>query len=297
MSVVPQDPPAARRAGLATKLRRYWRHGSFVLGLVLLLAIIAVAALAPVLTLHDPYDQDLANRLVPPFWMDGSDPAHVLGTDQLGRDLLSRLLYGARVSLAIGFVAMLMSAIIGVTLGVLAGYFGGWVDTAISFLITARLALPVILVALAVVALVGSSLAIVIGVLGCLIWDRFALVTRANVQQLRSAEFVTAAYLQGLSPLQVVFREILPNIMNNLIVIGTLEMAGAIIFEAALSFLGLGVPAPLPSWGRMVAEGKSEILFNSWLITIPGTMLFALVLAINLVGDGLRDVTSPESRN
>lgn len=297
MSVVPQDPPAARRAAIAKKLRRYGRHGSFGLGVILLLAILAAAVLAPVLTSHDPYEQDLANRLVPPFWLEGSEPAHLLGTDQLGRDLLSRLLYGSRVSLSIGFAAMLMSAVIGVTLGVLAGYFGGWVDTAISFVITARLALPVILVALAVVALAGSSLAIVIGVLGALIWDRFALVTRASVQQLRSAEFVTAAFLQGLSPLQILFREILPNILNNLIVIATLEVAGAIIFEAALSFLGLGVPPPLPSWGRMVAEGKSEILFNSWLITIPGTMLFVLVLAINLVGDGLRDITSPESRN
>jgi peptide/nickel transport system permease protein len=297
MSALSHDPPAARGAALAKTLRRYWRHGSFVLGLVLLLSIVAAATAAPVLAPHDPYDQDLANRLVPPFWIEGGEPAHLLGTDQLGRDLLSRLLYGARVSLSIGFAAMLMSAVIGVTLGVLAGYFGGWVDSAISFLITARLALPVILVALAVVALAGSSLTIVIAVLGALIWDRFALVTRASVQQLRSAEFVTAAVLQGLSPLQIVCREILPNILNSLIVIATLEVAGAIIFEAALSFLGLGVPPPLPSWGRMVAEGKSEILFNSWLITIPGTMLFVLVLAINLVGDGLRDITSPESRN
>jgi peptide/nickel transport system permease protein len=255
MSALSHDPPAARGAALAKTLRRYWRHGSFVLGLVLLLSIVAAATAAPVLAPHDPYDQDLANRLVPPFWIEGGEPAHLLGTDQLGRDLLSRLLYGARVSLSIGFAAMLMSAVIGVTLGVLAGYFGGWVDSAISFLITARLALPVILVALAVVALAGSSLTIVIAVLGALIWDRFALVTRASVQQLRSAEFVTAAVLQGLSPLKIVCREILPNILNSLIVIATLEVAGAIIFEAALSFLGLGVPPPLPSWGRMVAEG------------------------------------------
>src|SRR5258708_6536633 len=166
-----------------------------------------------------------------------------------------------------------------------------------SFVLGLALLSAIVLAALSVVALAGSSLFIVILVLGALIWDRFALVTRANVQQLRSAEFVTAARLQGLSPLQVVVLEILPNIVNNLIVIATLEVAGAIIFEAALSFLGLGVPAPLPSWGRMVAEGKSEILFDPWLITIPGTMLFVLVLAINLVGDGLRDITVPESRN
>jgi peptide/nickel transport system permease protein len=276
---------------------RLWRHRSFAAGFALLLAIVVVAVLAPWLAQHDPYEQNLTKRLVTPFWMEGSDPAYLLGTDQLGRDLLSRLLYGARVSLSIGAAAMLMSAAIGVTLGVIAGYFGGRVDTVISFLITARLALPVILVALAVVALAGSSLLIVILVLGSLIWDRFALVTRANVQQLRSLEFVTAARLQGLSPVQVVIQEILPNIVNNLIVIATLEMAAAIILEAALSFLGLGVPAPLPSWGRMVAEGKAEILFDPWLITIPGAMLFVLVLSINLVGDGLRDITAPESRN
>jgi len=296
-SASPQSIAAPGGRFFSRKLRRSLRHASFLLGLVLLAAIVAAAILAPLLASHDPYEQDLANRLVPPFWMDGSEPAHLLGTDQLGRDLLARLLFGARVSLAIGFAAMLMSAVIGISLGLLAGFFGGWVDTAISFLITARLALPVILVALAVVALAGSSLIVVIVVLGSLIWDRFALVTRASVQQLRGAEFVTAASLQGLSSLQIVVREILPNIFNSLIVIATLETAGAIIFEAALSFLGLGVPPPLPSWGRMVAEGKAEILFNSWLITIPGAMLFLLVLAINLVGDGLRDIVSPESRN
>lgn len=283
-------------AGLRASLAQAWKHRDLVVGLALLSAIVAVAVLAPQLAPHDPYEQNLTKRLLTPFWMEGSDPSHLLGTDLLGRDLLSRLLYGARISLLIGFSAMLMSAVIGVILGVLAGYFGGRVDMMISFLITARLALPVILVALAVVALAGSSLFIVILVLGSLIWDRFALVTRASVQQLRSLEFVTAATLQGLSPWQIVVHEILPNIVNNLIVIATLETAAAIIFEAALSFLGLGVPAPIPSWGRMVAEGKSEILFDPWLITIPGTMLFILVLSINLVGDGLRDVVEPESR-
>jgi peptide/nickel transport system permease protein len=282
---------------LARKLRRTARHVGFVLGLVLLVAIVGIALAAPLIAQHDPYEQDLANRLVPPFWLDGADPTHWLGTDQLGRDLLSRLVFGARVSLGIGFAAMLMSALIGVTLGTFAGYFGGAVDTAISFLITARLALPVILVALAVVALAGASLAIVIVVLGALIWDRFALVSRASVQQLGNAEFVTAAALQGLSPVQIVFQEILPNIANNLIVIATLETGAAITFEAALSFLGLGVPPPLPSWGRMVAEGQAEILFNPWLITLPGAALFLLVLAINLVGDGLRNLTSPDGRN
>lgn len=297
MTVESTPVPDAPRGGIAKDLRRGLRHGGLLFGLGLLAVALVMALFAPLLSGFDPYETNMLKRLAQPFWMEGSDPAHLLGTDHLGRDLWARLVYGARISLLIGFAVMLMSGVIGVTLGVLAGYFGGWVDTVISFLITARLALPAVLVALAVVALAGSSLVIVISVLGALLWDRFALVARANVQQLRSAEFVTAAVLQGLSPLQVVVREILPNIANNLIVIGTLEMANAIILEAALSFLGLGVPPPLPSWGRMVTEGKAEILFEPWLITIPGAALFLLVLAINLIGDGLRDVTAPQARN
>ena len=162
MTDLPREIATTPRSRMRAGLARTWRHSSFVLGLALLLAIVLAAVLAPLLAPHDPYEQNLLRRLVTPFWMEGSDPAYPLGTDQLGRDLLSRLLYGARVSLSIGFAAMLMSAVIGVTLGVLAGYFGGRVDMVISFLITARLALPVILVALAVVALAGSSLFIVI---------------------------------------------------------------------------------------------------------------------------------------
>ena len=238
------------------------RHASFLLGLVLLAAIVAAAVLAPLLASHDPYEQDLANRLIPPFWMDGSEPAHLLGTDQLGRDLLARLLFGARVSLAIGFAAMLMSAVIGISLGLLAGFFGGWVDTAISFLITARLALPVILVALAVVALAGSSLIVVIVVLGSLIWDRFALVTRASVQQLRGAEFVTAASLQGLSSLQIVVREILPNIFNSLIVIATLRRPARSSLKRRCPFSGWAFPAAAlvgPHGGRR--QGRDPVQF------------------------------------
>lgn len=262
-----------------------------------MLVIVVIALLAPLLAPYDPYEQDLLARLVPPVWMEGGGWEHPLGTDHLGRDYLSRLLYGARISLLIGIGAALISALIGTTLGVVAGYFGGIVDVVISFLITARLAMPVILVALAVVALIGSSLWVVVGVLGLLLWDRYALVMRATTQQIRSSDFVLAAEVQGCSVLQIVLYEILPNIANNLVVVGTLEVAQAIVLEAALSFLGLGVPAPLPSWGLMVAEGKSFILFDPWLITIPGLLLFVLVLAINVVGDGIRDVTAPEGRN
>lgn len=283
--------PAPRR------LPRWLRHSGLVAGGAILAAVLLMALLAPVLAPHDPYEQNLLARIQPPVWYAGGSWDHPLGTDHLGRDYLSRLLYGARISIFIGLAVAFVSGLIGTTLGVAAGYFGGRVDLVISFLITARLALPVILVALAIVALFGSSLTVVVCVLGLLLWDRFALVMRATTQQLRDADFVLAARVQGASNLQILLQEILPNIATNLTVVATLEIAQAIVLEAALSFLGLGVPPPLPSWGLMLAEGKSFILFDPWLITLPGLLLFALVLAINLVGDGLRDVTAPDSRN
>ena len=249
----------------------------YLSGLVILLIALA-AIFAPLLAPYDPYAQDLLRRTFPPFWMEGTDHAHWLGTDHLGRDYLSRLIYGARISLTIGFVTALVSGFIGTALGVTAGYFGGRVDAAISFVITARLAIPVILVALAVVAMVGSSFEIVIAVLGLLLWDRYALVMRAATQQLRGRDFVLAAQIQGASHWQIVRHEILPNIVPPLLVVMTVEIAQAIMLEAALSFLGLGVPAPLPSWGLMLQEGKANVLFDPWLITIPGAALFTLAL-------------------
>lgn len=281
--------------GAGTK--RYLSHGSFTLGGFLVLFVVAMAILAPLLAPYDPYAQSLAGRFTPPFWMNGGGWAHPLGTDQLGRDYLSRILYGAQISLMIGIGTAMLSGIIGTSLGVCAGYFGGKIDSAIMFIITARLAMPVILVALAVVALAGASLTIVTLTLGLLLWDRFALVSRATTMQIRNSDFVTAAELQGASVAQIVIHEILPNLVNNLIVVATLEIAQAIVLEAALSFLGLGVPAPLPSWGLMISEGKSSILFEPWLITIPGIFLFGLVLGTNLLGDGLRDILSPDGRN
>jgi len=220
----------------------------------------------------------------------------VLGTDQLGRDYLSRLIYGSRISLLIGASAAAMSAAIGITLGLLGGYFGGRVDLVVTFIITTRLAMPVILVALAVAAFIGSSLQIVIAVLGLLLWDRFAVVTRSATLQVRSLDYIAAARSVGASTLRIILAEILPNISNALVVVATLEMAQAILLEATLSFLGLGVPPPAPSWGLMVAEGKEYMFFSPWVITIPGAALFTLVLAINLLGDGLRDLSAPENR-
>ena len=277
--------------------RRAFGHVGLLAGGSLLLVMLLIAIFAPVIAPFDPYDQDLAQRLIPPVWQDSGSWAHPLGTDNLGRDYISRIIYGSRISLFIGFSAMLISGILGTALGVAAGYFGGRVDMVITFIITTRLALPVILIALAVVALVGSSLQVVIWVLGLLIWDRFAVVMRSATQQVRNMDYVTSARALGCSTLRIVLSEILPNITSALIVIATLEVAHAVLLEAALSFLGLGVQPPEPSWGLMVSEGKSHMFFKPWLIAIPGTAIFLLVLAINLLGDGLRDVTAPENRN
>ena len=206
-------------------------------------------------------------------------------------------IYGAQISLTIGIGAALISGIIGTILGVCAGYFGGRVDMVVTFMITVRLSMPVVLVALAVGAIVGGSLQVVIFVLGLLLWDRYAVVMRSSTLQIRSMDYVTAAQAAGSSVSRIIFSEMMPNVVNNLIVVATLEIAHAIILEAALSFLGLGVQPPLPSWGLMVSEGKDMMLFEAWLITIPGIALFLLVLSINLLGDGIRDITAPENRN
>lgn len=275
---------------------RVFGQTSLVIGAAILLAICAIAVLAPALAPHDPYAQDLTRRLIPPLWSPKGDWTHPLGTDNLGRDYLSRTLYGARISLLIGLSVMVISGIIGTAMGLVAGYFGGRVDLVITFLITTRLAMPVILFALAVVALLGGSLLVVILTLGLLKWDRFAVVMRSATQQTRSLDYVAAAEAAGASTARIVLREVLPNIAPHLIVVATVEAASAILLEAALSFLGLGVQPPLPSWGLMIAEAKAYMFFSFWLIAIPGTALALLVFAINLAGDGLRDAIAPEGR-
>lgn len=276
--------------------RRIFGHYGFMFGAIVLTIIILMALLAPLLAPHDPYGQSLATRLINPIWHADGIWNHVLGSDSMGRDYLSRLIYGAQISLLIGFSATIISGLIGTTFGVAAGYFGGRLDMFITFLITVRLSMPLVLVALAVIALVGGSLQVIILVIGFLIWDRFAVVMRASTQQIREADYVNAAKAAGCSTLRILLTEIMPNIANNLIVVVTLEMARAVLLEAALSFLGLGLQPPLPSWGLMVAEGRDFMFFQPWLITIPGIALFMLVLSVNLLGDGIRDVTAPESR-
>lgn len=285
--------PATRKGFTARALGNpVFLCGAIVLGLIFLMAVFA-----PLIAPYDPLAQDMLNRTVSPIWLDGGDWAHPLGTDGLGRDYLSRIIYGARISLLIGVFTVITSGIIGTLMGVLAGYFGGRIDLVINFLIMTRLTLPVIMVALAVVAIFGGSLTVVVLVLGLLLWDRFAVVMRSAVMQIRNQEYIQAAQSMGYSTPKLLVKELLPNIFDRLAVIATFEMAHAILLEASLSFLGLGVQPPTPSWGLMVAEGRQYLLFDSWLILIPGAAICVLVLAINMMGDGLRDALAPENRN
>ncbi len=278
------QPSSASRIGTA----------GFAIGIAIVALVVVAAIVGNALVPHDPFTQDLGNRLKPPFWMEGTQTGHLLGTDQLGRDYLARLVYGARISLLIGIMTVITSGVIGITLGVLGGFFGGRVDDVVLFAITTRLSIPVVLVALAVVGLMGSGLGLVVATLGLLLWDRFAVVARATTNQVRNHFNVIAAWCAGASTSHILIKEILPNIASHLAVVATLEMALAILLEAALSFLGLGVPPPLPSWGLMIAEGKDYMFFSPWVIMIPGVALAVLVLGINLVGDGLRNLLGAE---
>ena len=279
---------AAQRLATVAVFARRKPIGAVCAAFLMLIMLMAIAA--PVLTPYDPTATATAERLQRP------SQNHLLGTDDLGRDVLSRLIYGARVSLSIALVVEIIEVLFGASLGLLAGYFGGKVDLVVTFLVTTRLAMPVILVALAVVALLGGSLTVVILTLGLLKWDRFAVVMRSATQQTRSLDYVAAAQAAGASTARVILGEVLPNIAPHLIVVATLEAASAILLEAALSFLGLGVQPPLPSWGLMIAEAKAYMFFSFWLIAIPGTALAVLVFGINLAGDGLRDALAPEGR-
>lgn len=279
---------AAIAAGQETHAPRAWPPVKLALGLAIVLAMLGIAVFAPVLAPASPYDQNLTDRMIPPAFMSGGQAAHLLGTDHLGRDYLSRLIYGTRIALLVGCGTAALSGAFGVMLGLLAGYYGGKVDLFVMYLITVRLSLPLILVALAVVGLVGSALPTIMAVLAALLWDRFAVVTRTLVQRLRNHEFVLLARATGCSDAHIMLREILPNLTAPLLVVATLEIAHAILLEAALSFLGLGVRPPEASWGLMIAEAKDFVFFEPWLINLPGLALFTLVVGLNLLGDGLQ---------
>jgi peptide/nickel transport system permease protein len=277
--------------------RRALTHPGFLFGTAIMLATILIATFAPLLTPYDPYAQDLSQRLIPPVWAAKGSWAHFFGTDAMGRDYLTRLMYGARISLTIGFGAATIAGIIGTSLGLIGGYFGGKVDAVVMYLVNVKLALPGILVALSLIEVFGGSVFSLTLILGVLFWDRFVVVTRSVTQQTRVADYVTAAEAVGASRLRIILGEVLPNILNHIIVIASLEMGVAILVEAALSFLGLGIRPPTPSWGLMVSEGRNFMFFQPYLVAVPGVAIFVLVIAINMLGDGIRDITAPEGRN
>jgi peptide/nickel transport system permease protein len=257
-------------------------------------AIVLVAIFAPWISPDSPFAQHLAQRSIPPVWhaLVWHDPragwAHPLGTDRVGRDYLSRLIFGARISLTVGVSTALISSAIGAAIGGAAGYWGGRIDIAASFLIQARLAMPVILVALAAVATFGGSLLTMVAVLSLLLWDRAAVVTRAATLRLRDMDFVLAARAVGSGDGRIILRELAPNLLAGLAVIATIELGNAVLLEAALSFLGLGIRPPAPSWGLMLAEAKEDVFFAPWAITIPGAALFLLVLTTSVLGNALQ---------
>ena len=281
----------------AVMRRRAMTHIGFLFGGFVVLGTILVAVFAPLLTAYDPYAQDLTQRLIPPVWAVKGNWGHLLGTDSLGRDYLTRLMYGARISLIIGFGAATIAGIIGTSLGLIGGYFGGRVDAVVMYFVNVKLSLPGILVALSLISVFGGAVWVVVTVLGFLFWDRFVVVTRSVTQQVRTADYVAAAEAVGASHWRIILGEILPNVMNHIIVIASLEMAVAILVEAALSFLGLGIRPPTPSWGLMISEGRNFMFFQPYLVAIPGIAIFVLVIAINMLGDGIRDITAPEGRN
>ena len=276
-------------------LRKAISHSGFKFGLFLFLLITFIGVFVPFFINLSPYEQDISNRLMPPVWSDGGSWEYIFGTDGNGRDYLARIIYGTRISLTIGIGAATVGMLIGVTLGVIAGYFGGIVDQVVSYILTCQLALPGVLFLLTIISIIGSSLTVVILVIGVLHWTLFLVVTRAATQRIRNLDYITAANAIGASKIKIILTDILPNVFNQIIVIFTLEVGVAILAESTISFLGLGLQPPIPSWGVLIAEGKEAIFFQPWLIILPGIALFLLVISINMLGDGLRDITDPNT--
>src|SRR5499433_496321 len=273
--------------------RRLARRRTAVFGAVVVVAVLGVALAAPLISPFDPLGQDLENRLKPPGWQDGAGYVHALGTDHLGRDLLARVIFGARPALLVGVAAVLISGVLGMITGLLSGYFGGRVDDALMRLADIQLAFPFILLAIAVIGVLGPSLVTIIAVIGVSSWVIYARVVRGAVLSIREREFIQAAQALGVRDWRVLVRHILPNAFTPWLVVATLDMARVIVIESALSFLGLGVQPPTPTWGGMLADGRVYLSTAWWLATFPGLAILITVLGINLLGDGLRDTLDP----
>jgi peptide/nickel transport system permease protein len=268
-----------------------------VIPTVIIVTIALTAIFANVLAPHNPEVGSLTARFHPPFWQAGGTTEHLLGTDQLGRDVLSRLIFGARVSMVVGFTAVIFAGVVGTVLGILAGYLGGWVDQVIMRVTDAWLALPALTFAIFLAAIVGPSMWNIVIILGLVYWTRYARVVRGEVLSLKEREFVRLAIVAGCSKWTIMRRHILPNVVNSAIVLATLMLGVVIVTEASLSFLGVGVPPPQPAWGLMLSDGKQGLMVGYWWLTIfPGICIMLMVLSANLLGDWLRVKLDPQLR-
>jgi peptide/nickel transport system permease protein len=258
--------------------------------------LVGGALLAPWLAPHDPFAGALADRLLPPSWLSGGDARYLLGTDVLGRDILSRLLYGARVSLLVASLAVLAAGAVGSAIGICAGYVGGWLDSVLMRIVDLAISLPMILIALLVGVIVGPSLTNIVVIIGVMLWSPFARMARNETLRVSRLSYVDLARTAGVSPLTIAIEHVLPNVAPPLIVLGTLQVGTVIIMEASLSFLGVGVPPPAPAWGTMIAEGRSYVLSAWWICIFPGLAILSTVLVANLLGDGLAERLDPGRR-
>ncbi|MEA2664828.1 MAG: peptide/nickel transport system permease protein [Candidatus Eremiobacteraeota bacterium] len=277
-------------------LRRIGRDPGAVLGAIIVVIVAVCALFAPLIVHTDPNAQDLTATLQPPAWLAGGSHAHPLGTDNLGRDLLTRIVWGARISAIVGLAVVAIGGSIGIGLGLLAGYQRGWVDALIARITDVQLAFPLVLLAVAIVAVVGAGLGTVIAAIGLTSWVQYVRVIRAETLSLREREFVAAAVASGATSGRIVLRHLLPNVASAAIVLATFEIARAIVLESSLSFLGLGVPPTTPSWGGMLADGRQYLDTAWWTALFPGLAIMTAVMGVNLLGDGLRDALDPNSR-
>jgi peptide/nickel transport system permease protein len=277
---------------------RKFRIGDFpVIPVSILVGIALIAVFANQLAPHNPEVGALTARFKPPFWLKGGSTEFLLGTDQLGRDVLSRLIFGARVSMVVGFTAVIFAGVVGTTLGIISGYLGGWVDQVIMRLTDTWLALPALTFAIFLAAIVGPSMWNIVIILGITYWTRYARVIRGEVLSLKEREFVRLAIVAGCSKLTIMWRHILPNIINSAVVLGTLMVGVVIITDATLSFLGVGVPPPEPAWGLMLSDGKQGLMVGYWWLTVfPGACIVLMVLSANVLGDWLRIKLDPQLR-
>ena len=285
-------PPSVSTRSAASRL------GDLPMIPIIILAVIAFMAIfADVLAPHNPEVGALTARFKPPFWQTGGTMDHILGTDQLGRDVLSRLIFGARVSMVVGFTAVIFAGDVGTVLGILAGYLGGWADQVIMRITDAWLALPALTFAIFLAAIVGPSMWNIVIILGLVYWTRYARVVRGEVLSLKEREFVRLAIVAGCSKATIMRRHILPNVVNSAIVLATLMLGVVIVTEASLSFLGVGVPPPKPAWGLMLSDGKQGLMVGYWWLTVlPGCCIMLMVLSANLLGDWLRVKLDPQLR-